>query len=195
MAADLTNLSAIEQLVLAKLVNEKALDQIRPQVSAGDYEVDFIVRIKGLLEVNEDSKVSASIRLPWMLALAVAVQRSGVQGPNIVESMVEILQEALNPGEDSEETEKLAAYADQAKRRIRKAFNEVPKVTRKGAVKAHVKVGKGRKKEGASNKGSEKPPKAKSKASPKSKSKTKAKAKRAKKKTWKTDEKGQGLIV
>src|SRR4051812_1355491 len=75
IAMALTN----EQIVaLAKVVKEAQLNAARPNVAAGTYPIDMLLKITGSINVGEDYDTAATVSIPLKKALALFVLYAGL---------------------------------------------------------------------------------------------------------------------
>lgn len=97
----------------------------RDQVSAGEYELDFTVRIRGELAIGEDVEAIVSASIPWQRVAAVALDKlNGV-------TLESVLREALEGEVDEDAIGSRAAEAMEALK------GKATKM-RKGAVRAKL---------------------------------------------------------
>ena len=129
----------IQRVALGRVVSKKSWDVARTRVKAGEHHVDFNVRVQGKITVKENFDVTPTHKMPWILALACAVRRSGIQAEGIVKVMQEILEEALamqasNADEDTEAMAEFKAYAKEAEKAVHAGLQKLDKTKRNGSV-------------------------------------------------------------
>lgn len=64
-------LTDIQKVVLAKVMDSGEVRAARKGVSAGQYDVDFTVRVNGSVKVREDYERAATTSVPWMEVTAM----------------------------------------------------------------------------------------------------------------------------
>lgn len=103
----------------------KAGAKQRDQVSPGEYELDFTVRVRGELAIGEDVEAIVSASIPWQRVAAVALDKlNGV-------TLESVLREALEGEVDEDAIGSRAAEAMEA-------LKGTTRRTRKGAVRAKL---------------------------------------------------------
>lgn len=120
-------LEAVEALALAKGLNEKALKEIRNSVEAGDHAVDFTVRVRGGVKVQEDHEAKSVAKVPWQRVATLLFEK--LNGVTIESVLAEVMDEARELDEKS-----LKDSADEAMAKLKGSTSG----TRKGAVKPSV---------------------------------------------------------
>lgn len=135
-----TEFTPIQRVALGKVVSERSWKAARALVKAGEHAVDFKVHVQGDVVVLEDGEAIPTHKMPWILALACAVRRSGIQSEGIVKVMQEILVEAIAMQEskddaDTKEMAEFKEYAAKAVKAVRKSLEALPKTVRKGQVR------------------------------------------------------------
>lgn len=112
----------IEAIALGAI---KAGAKQRDQVSPGEYELDFIVRVQGELAISEDVEAIVSTAIPWQRVAAVALDKlNGV-------TLESVLREALEGEVDEDAIGSRAAEAMET-------LKGTTRRTRKGAVRAKL---------------------------------------------------------
>jgi hypothetical protein len=125
-------MNEIETLALSKL----SVPDVRASVRAGKYDVDFVVHIKGSLDVSEDETYTPTTHVPIIPAMALALRRAGVQRDGIVLALVDAMKEVMASDEDLRET--LKADVDEAEKLFRQGLAELPRAIRKGKVRTKL---------------------------------------------------------
>lgn len=122
----------LETLALSKL----NVPEVRAAVKAGKYDVDFMVHVKGSLDVGEDETYIPTTHVPIIPAMALALRRAGVQREGIVLALVEAMKEAMACDDDMRE--KLKSDVDEAEKLFRAGMAALPRATRKGKVRTKL---------------------------------------------------------
>ena len=133
-------MQAVETLVLAKLVKEKTLKEIRPSVAPGKYPVDMQVNIKGTMKVGEDSEYIPTVHIPMKATLAFLLKRMGFQRDAAVAMLAEAMKEALNSNEESEEAIAALATVAESEKMVTEMLGSLPKAKKQGMVTTDLKV-------------------------------------------------------
>jgi hypothetical protein len=122
-------------LGLAKLL-EKEAKKARPDVTAGEYELDeeILIRLDGTLNVGEDHPYIPTVSIPHKEVLALFVRFCGITREAALEHLQAAMKAALTEGDDAAEL--LAGMADlaEAEARVQKTLTALPQVVRRGAV-------------------------------------------------------------
>ena len=96
------NLTPEEILAIMKAVSTKESTQARKAIANdSQVEVDTLVRVKGLLKRGEAFSSKGTSRLPWKVAIALLLTRSGVTGPGSIELLTEAIRDAVTMNKDS----------------------------------------------------------------------------------------------
>jgi hypothetical protein len=122
-------------LGLAKLL-EKEAKRARPNVEAGEYDIDTVVQlhISGTLDVAEDEEYVPTVKMPWKAALALTLRYAGITREHAMDSLVRAMQQALQTGESAEELVSALADVEEAEAIVAAGLNELPKQPRAGKV-------------------------------------------------------------
>lgn len=79
-------MNSITKLAILKSITEKDAEEARDLVSPGEYDVDELVRVHGVVSVNKDHEQSNPQRLcPWTLLLVALNRLNGVTVDSLVE--------------------------------------------------------------------------------------------------------------
>jgi hypothetical protein len=144
-----------ETLALARVINDKAAKAARNEMEAGDYALDFTVRITGHLHIHEDGFYTPTTSLSVLKLAALAIIGRGATEEAFKNKMRRLMQIAVAQHTSTtipwcltkENAEALAAYDAALEGYIKEGIKEVkgelatlPKQSRKGAVKASLVV-------------------------------------------------------
>lgn len=95
MASDLT------LTVLSKVVPSRKASEYRDGVSAGEYPVDFTVKVRGTVNVKEDATPKTpTASIPVKEVLGMFIARSGAHRDANIKILRECLTEMLNSNKD-----------------------------------------------------------------------------------------------
>jgi len=67
--------NAIETVAIAKMVKKGELDSSRDLLSAGEYEIDCLVHIQGIMKVGEDFEKRQTNKIDWIGLTALALSK------------------------------------------------------------------------------------------------------------------------
>ena len=87
MSALITN---AERLALSVIGNNKGLSEARSGVAPGKYDVDFVVRIKGVLSVAPDTEVAPTAKIDTTMILVVFLKRLGYSREGAIELITKL---------------------------------------------------------------------------------------------------------
>lgn len=127
--------NAVVIVALAKLL-EKLAEKNRSEVEPGSYNLDKLVtvRLRGVLDVAEDTEYTPTCSLPWKTVLALFVRYSGITREKALETLVLAMQEALKTDKDAAKLLSETIDLDEAEARVQACLGELPKQSRKGQV-------------------------------------------------------------
>lgn len=141
----------IKALAVAKAIKAKAISTARAQVGptttkqdggeAETHYLDFTVRVHGAITIDPDTTQAPTCRIPLLATLALACERMGFQREGLRDILVEAMTSAIEMQQAPSGV--LADYireAEEAESFVRKAVEELPRVPRKGAVRAALTV-------------------------------------------------------
>jgi hypothetical protein len=118
----------------------KADDGARDALAAGTYEVDELVHVHGTLTVGKDYETTPTVSLPVKEILALFVARAGFTREHTMALLVDCVSDAIDKsghgaGEVASKVEAVDEYLEAIKKDV---LAKLPKVPRKGAVKAKL---------------------------------------------------------
>tara|TARA_R110002051_G_scaffold139930_2_gene212655 strand:- start:807 stop:1304 length:498 start_codon:yes stop_codon:yes gene_type:complete len=97
------NLTPEEILAIMKTISTKEVDAARKAIANDSQaEIDMTVRIKGLLKRGDAFSSKGTSRIPWKLALAIFLKRSGFTGPQTARMIADSIQEAIKLGKEAD---------------------------------------------------------------------------------------------
>lgn len=135
-------MDALTQIALAKAMKTAAVRAASDSLSAGDYEVDALVRIQGIVSKGEDEEVVPTVSLSLLETLALTLHYAGVTRESAMAAIRKAATEALT---DSTKTAGvLSDRYDWIEPLIKEIKGEVlqtlPKVPKIGRVRTKLKV-------------------------------------------------------
>jgi hypothetical protein len=138
-------MNAIQQLAISKAVKDAAAKIARSEVQAGEYPVDFTLKISGTVKVGEDSDKKSTCSIPYKAVMALMVQRMGFQREKaiaIVEECVgEAIKQSLAKGDAATSEGSLDAELEEIYTRlVDKACESLPRTPVSGQVKATLQL-------------------------------------------------------
>jgi hypothetical protein len=137
----MTNLNDLTTLALSRAVSTKEDKAARDGVTAGTYEVDVTVRVRGTIEVLDDTEKTPTVSLPMKEVLALFIARSGCTREASIALLRECMTDALREGVKGEGAVAAAADIDaQYKAAVKDMLATLPKTPVRGAVKADIET-------------------------------------------------------
>ena len=93
---DMNNLTPEEVLAIMKAVSTKESKEARSAIeNDSQVEVNTLVRVKGILKRGQAFDSKGTSRIPWKVAIALLLKRSGVTGPGSIEVLTEAIRDAV----------------------------------------------------------------------------------------------------
>ena len=118
--------NSVEKLALAKLFNEDKTKEVRREVIAGKYGLEFTARIKGAMKVGEDYPQNIPLKArPFLLA---SIFMSKVNDETLKAVMAEYrqaIESLLTDGKD----DKIKAIEEEVKPKVDRALDGLAKKT------------------------------------------------------------------
>lgn len=137
----MTSLTDLTTLALSRAVSSKEDKVAREGVAPGTYDVDVTVRVRGTIEVLDDTEKTPTVSIPLKEVLALFVARSGCTREHSLALLRECMADALRDGVKGEGAVAAAADIDaEYKRAVKDMLAGLPKTPVKGAVKADVEA-------------------------------------------------------
>ena len=124
----------LQKIVIAKSFSEKEIKLARAEIRPGQYEIDFIVRFRGILSVAQDTEKSSTVSIPLLPALALALRYAGITGQAAQKAILAGVKAALLQKESPADV--LSAGLEGEIERLKKEIQKsLPKTPVKGKVK------------------------------------------------------------
>ena len=133
-------LSPIEQLALSKIDLPKKVRDLAPV--GKDQRVDFIVHVRGAVEVQPDYEKAPAQQIPLYATVALVLKRvPGLQREKALALFAECMREAVLADEEARKV-MLGEFPEleDIEDNVRTIVGELPKTPAKGAVKANLQV-------------------------------------------------------
>jgi hypothetical protein len=135
----MSTLNDLTTLALSRAISAKEASAAREQITPGSYDVDLTVRVKGVIEVSEDTDRPPTTSIPVKEVLALFLARSGCTREHSIALLRECLTEALKDGVTGKGAIEASADIDREfKAAVAEITSSLPRNPVKGAVKAHV---------------------------------------------------------
>lgn len=139
----MTTLTNDQIAALAACLKGAEATEAKQSLCEGKTEVDFTVRIQGVLNKGADKEVTPTVKTPWLTVLALLVQRAGFQREQAMELIRDAMTEAMLTGDDDVKVDRLMAETGvaEAKKRVEtEVMAQLPKMKQSGAVKANLTI-------------------------------------------------------
>jgi len=141
----LGELTPLQGVALSKysVAPEEFMGDIVDMVEEGAHNVDFIVRISGILVKNADHLKTPSNSVPWLVALALLVRRSGATRKKSIKLLIDVLKESLEYSKSSDDSKKTLLAetgVQEAMDQLKEHFGTLPKSLARGHINKRYKV-------------------------------------------------------
>ena len=136
-------MQAVQSIALNKAIKEKDVKTARNNLAVGQFDVDFLARIKGSLNVNHDEPYIPTIHIPLKATLALFIRYCGVTRDAAEAALIRAMTEALNhdqKGEDTILAEMEEQVIEACMERVTALTSALPPQTRKGKVLSNLTV-------------------------------------------------------
>ena len=130
------NLTPEEIVAIMKTISTKESEAARKAIANGSQaEVDMLIRVKGLFKRGEAFDSKGTSRIPWKLALAIFLKRSGITGPQTARMIADSIQEAIKLGKDADANLLKESGVSGALALIdEELFQKLPKIQKNGNI-------------------------------------------------------------
>lgn len=129
-------------VALSQLIKKAALDAARAALSDGRYQVDTTVRVCGSLVIDPDCQISPTVSVPLKATLALFIRYAGITRETAIAHLTRAMTEAIQSGSKGEDA--LLAQCPAVEQTLAtvqdRVLSTLPKVTRKGRVRAFLEV-------------------------------------------------------
>lgn len=106
-------MEAIDIVALSALVKAKQKKEARKELAPGEYQIDEVVRVHGLVKVGEDYSSKPTAKLLSKRFFAALIQGSGVTGPAVANMVAEAVRLDMLANEDETVASRLDAKAEE----------------------------------------------------------------------------------
>lgn len=128
-------LTPVEALALSKIKAD------REAVAAGDYDLDFVVRVVGSMRVGEDTDKIPTVSIPVKEVLALFIARSGCTREHSLALLRDCMRDALSHGTRGQGAIDAAADIDTAfKEAVDDLTGSLPRTPVKGQVRCKISL-------------------------------------------------------
>ena len=132
----------IETLALANAVTDKQCKMVRAEVEPGQYTIDMMIHISGIMTVGADYPTTPTVSIPLIETIALLLKRMGFQRDKAMELLREIMTEAIElkgkgKGALIAIFPELESTIEQIKTEL---LSQLPEANRKGPVKFQATI-------------------------------------------------------
>lgn len=135
-------LNNVELLALSKSVKDTLTKSMSESTAPGTYPVDFTVHVTGTVQKGQDTTKVPTSRIPTLAALAVMVQRLGVQRERAVSILMDCVKQAIELDGDAEEALLEKSGVREMEARLKQELAKLPPTKVNGPVKVLLNVTK-----------------------------------------------------
>lgn len=135
-------LNNIELLALSKSVKDALTKSMSESTAPGTYPVDFTVHVTGTVQKGQDTTKVPTSRIPTLAAMALMIQRLGIQRDRSVELLMECVKQAIELDGDAEEALLEKSGVREMEARLKQEIRKLPPTKVNGPVKALLNVTK-----------------------------------------------------
>tara|TARA_R110000824_G_scaffold359619_1_gene547193 strand:- start:64 stop:561 length:498 start_codon:yes stop_codon:yes gene_type:complete len=130
------NFTPEEMLAIMKTISTKEVETAKSAIANDSQaEIDMTVRIKGLLKRGNAFSSKGTSRIPWKVAIALLLKRSGVTGPGSIELLTEAIRDAASMNKDAREKLLSEAGVGDALQVVNKELCEkIPRIQKNGNI-------------------------------------------------------------
>lgn len=134
-------MNATQTIALNNALDTKVAKAAREAVEPGSFDVDFMVRVTGTINVAEDTEKTPTVSIPVKEVLALFVARSGCTREASIKLLRECLTDALKDGVKGEGAIEGAVDIDEVfKAEVAALTASLPKTPVKGKVTTKLTV-------------------------------------------------------
>lgn len=132
----MSNFTNQEILAIAKALSKKEIDGAREDFASGqEVDVDLVVRVAGKLKRGKAFESKGTSQIPWKVAMALLLKRSGFTGPQTARLLADAIKDAIDMGKDSKvELLKESGVGDALALIDRELFSKLPKIQKNGNI-------------------------------------------------------------
>jgi phosphoenolpyruvate carboxylase len=131
----------IEIISLTKLVKDKAKDAARKDIAPGNYTIDRLIHVKGVLTVAEDYQKTPTTTVLSKEAFALVLQYAGVTAQAAEKALIKAFEDVIaetNGKAVGAVSEEYKAIVEKGMKHVEAIVEKLPKVTCKGPITGHM---------------------------------------------------------
>ena len=132
----MSNFTHEEVLAITKALSKKQIDNARKDFPSGEeVDIDLVVRVAGKLKRGKAFESKGTSQIPWKVAMALLLKRSGFTGPQTARLLADAIKDSLEMGKDSKtELLKESGVGDALALIDRELFSKLPKIQKDGNI-------------------------------------------------------------
>tara|TARA_R100001509_G_scaffold163297_2_gene137310 strand:- start:3506 stop:3997 length:492 start_codon:yes stop_codon:yes gene_type:complete len=132
----MSNFTHEEVLAITKALSKKEIDSARKDFPSGqEVDIDLVVRVAGKLKRGKAFESKGTSQIPWKVAMALLLKRSGFTGPQTARLLADAIKDSLEMGKDSKtELLKESGVGDALALIDRELFSKLPKIQKDGNI-------------------------------------------------------------
>lgn len=132
----MSNFTHEEVLAITKALSKKEIDSARKDFPSGqEVDIDLVVRVAGKLKRGKSFESKGTSQIPWKVAMALLLKRSGFTGPQTARLLADAIKDSLEMGKDSKtELLKESGVGDALALIDRELFSKLPKIQKDGNI-------------------------------------------------------------
>lgn len=128
--------SSEEIMAITKALSSKEISKARKHIDSGsEVDINLMVKIVGKLKRGDAFESKGTSRVPWKVAIALLLKRSGVTGPDSIRLLADTIQDAV--AMKKEARDKLLerdGVGDALQRVDRELCDKLPKIQKDGNI-------------------------------------------------------------
>tara|TARA_R100001443_G_scaffold64584_1_gene74092 strand:- start:640 stop:1131 length:492 start_codon:yes stop_codon:yes gene_type:complete len=132
----MSNFTHEEVLAITKALSKKEIDSARKDFPSGEeVDIDLVVRVAGKLKRGKAFESKGTSQIPWKVAMALLLKRSGFTGPQTARLLADAIKDSIDMGKDSKtELLKESGVGDALALIDRELFSKLPKIQKDGNI-------------------------------------------------------------
>jgi hypothetical protein len=132
----MSNFTHEEVLAITKALSKKEIDSARKDFPSGEeVDIDLVIRVAGKLKRGKAFESKGTSQIPWKVAMALLLKRSGFTGPQTARLLADAIKDSIDMGKDSKtELLKESGVGDALALIDRELFSKLPKIQKDGNI-------------------------------------------------------------
>ena len=132
----MSNFTHEEVLAITKALSKKQIDSARKDFPSGEeVDIDLVIRVAGKLKRGKAFESKGTSQIPWKVAMALLLKRSGFTGPQTARLLADAIKDSIDMGKDSKtELLKESGVGDALALIDRELFSKLPKIQKDGNI-------------------------------------------------------------